>query len=108
MIKAFGIHPDDRERDVVELYVNSLRGGKRVKISCFVVENINDTSNVHVEKVKKLYPHLHMIWFSDVSRFDEMLSIQILVGADYQWEFLEGEEKRGGPREPVAVKTTLG
>eukprot|EP00794_Sanderia_malayensis_P018427 gene18427-biopygen12366 len=82
-INAFGSRmPDDRERA--------------------------DISNIHIEYVKKLYPHLQTIWFSDVSRSTEKLSIQILVGADYMWEFLEGEERRGGPHEPVATKTALG
>ena len=37
-----------------------------------------------------------------------MLSIQILIGSDFIWQFQEGESLRGGPNEPVAVKTTLG
>ena len=37
-----------------------------------------------------------------------MLPIQVLIGADYQWDFLEGEEIREGPHEPVAIRTSLG
>ena len=108
-IKAFGCREtDDSMRDVVEFCLLPLMGGKRVKVSCYVVDNITSIANIHVEKVKKLYPHLHMIYFSDVSRFEDKLNIQILIGSDFQWEFMEGEEIRGGPHEPVAVKTTLG
>ena len=108
-IKAFGCREtDDSMRDVVEFYLLPLMGEKRVKVSCYVVDNITSIANIHVEKVKKLYPHLHMIYFSDVSRFEDKLNIQILIGSDFQWEFMEGEEIRGGPHEPVAVKTTLG
>ena len=74
----------------------------------FAVDDITSIANIHVEDVKKLYPHLHMIYFSDVSRFEDQLSIQILIGSDFQWEFMEGEEIRGGPHEPVAIKTPLG
>ena len=49
-----------------------------------------------------------MIYFSDVSRFQERCNIQVLIDADFQWEFMEGEEIRGGPHQLVAVKTTLG
>ena len=108
-IKAFGCRETDESvRDVVEFYLVPLWGGKKVKVSCFVVNDITSIANIHVEEVKKLYPHLRMIYFSDVSRFEDKLSIQILIGSDFQWEFMEGEEIRGGPHEPVAVKTTLG
>ena len=46
-----------------------------MKVSCFVVDDITSIANIHVEDVKKLYPHLHMIYFSDVSGFEDQLSI---------------------------------
>ena len=50
-IKAFGqTEADRKERDVVEF---SLRGGKVVNISCFVVNAITNLVNVHPEEVKK-------------------------------------------------------
>ena len=109
-IKAFGSKEAmESERDLVEFYLVPLkRGEKRVKILCFVVDNITSITNIHVEQVKKHYPHLQRIYFSDVSRCEDKLDIQILIGADFQWEFMEGEEIRGGPHEPVAIKTTLG
>ena len=109
-IKAFGSKEAvEGERDLVEFYLVPLkRGEKRVKIICFVVDNITSITNIHVEQVKKHYPHLERIYFSDVSRCEDKLDIQILIGADFQWEFMEGEEIRGGPHEPVAIKTTLG
>ena len=108
-IKAFGqTEADRKERDVVEFSLTSLRGGKVINISCFVVNAITSIVNVHPEEVKKRYKHLNNVWFSDVSRHKEMLSIQILIGSDFIWQFQEGESLRGGPNEPAAVKTTLG
>ena len=108
-IKLFGSNEaENRMREVVEFQLFPVEGGKGVKISCFVVDNIGNISNVHLEEVKHVYPHLNLIWFSDVCRNEEVLPIQVLIGADYQWEFLEGEEIRGGPHEPVAIKTSLG
>ena len=108
-IKAFGsIEAENRMREVVEFYLVPVVGGKGVKISCFVVESIGSISNVHLEEVKHIYPHLNLVWFSDVCRNKEVLDIQVLIGSDYQWEFLEGEQIRGGHHEPVAIKTSLG
>jgi len=109
VINAFGCREsEEKERDVVEFTLMPVKGGKNVKIACIVVNSIASISNIHVEKVKKSYEHLQMIWFSDVSRSDDKLAIQVLIGADFQWQFLEGEQIRGGPHDPVAVKTTLG
>ena len=107
-IKAFGqTEADRKETDVVEFSLTSLRGGKVVNISCFVVDLITSIVNVHPEEVKKQCKYLNNVSFSDVSRHNEMLSIQILIGSDFIWQFQESESLRGGPNEPVAVKTTL-
>ena len=96
-IKLFGSNEaENRLREVVEFHLFPVEGGKGGKISCFVVDNIGNISNVHLEEVKHVYPHLNLIWFSDVCRNEEVLPIQVLIRADYQWEFLEGEEIRGG------------
>ena len=108
-IKAFGSNEAENSmRDVVEFHLVPIRGGKGVKISCFVVRSIGSISNIHLEEVKQVYSHLNFIWFSDVCRNEDVLDIQVLIGSDYQWEFLEGEQIRGGPHEPVAIKTSLG
>ena len=107
-IKAFGSNENEEKvRDVVEFSLSSLRGGKRVEVQCYVVDEITDIANEHIEVVKKSYSHLKNVWFSDVSRHQETLSIDILIGSDYLWNFQEGETIRGGPNEPVAVKTSL-
>ena len=57
--------------------------------------------------MKKSYPHLTSIAFSDTSN-DDLLKVDILVGADFLWEFQGQETVTGGRNEPVAVKTELG
>ena len=91
-------------REIVQISLHSLCGEKSVNLECYVVDEIADISNSHVEIAKKHYPHLHEIWFSDVSRSEDTLCVDILIGSDTLWEFHEGEAKRGGPGEPVAVK----
>ena len=108
-INVFGsIEAEGRVREVVELYLFPVGKGKEVKISCFVVESIGSISNVHLEEVKQIYHHLNLVWFSDVCRNKEVLDIQVLIGSGYQYEYLEGEQIRGGPHEPVAIQTSLG
>ncbi|XP_065058043.1 uncharacterized protein LOC135685879 [Rhopilema esculentum] len=76
-IKAFGSETAERKlRDVVELDLRAVRGGKRVKVEAYVVEKISEISNCHVEIVKSKYKHLADIEFSDVS--DE-ISLQVDV-----------------------------
>ena len=108
-IQAFGSEKAEvKERDVVEINVEALNGTKNVKLHCYVVDDISSISNVHPEMVREIYPHLHNIYFSDVCRNVEVLKIDILIGSDEFWNFQEHEVKRGGPNEPVAVKTVLG
>ena len=107
-IKAFGSETAERKlRDVVELDLRAARGGKRVKVEAYVVEKISEISNCHVEIVKSKYKHLADIEFSDVS--DEIsLQVDVLVGANFLWEFQGKQTIRGEKNEPVAVETTLG
>ena len=78
-----------------------------MKIQAYVVPDISQVRNEHVEIVKTDYPHLHDIWFSDVSKEEEILSIDALIGSDYLWYFQEGETI-WGEEAHVAVKTNLG
>ena len=64
--------------------------------------------NGHVELARNEYPHLKDLWFSDICKDQEELEIDILVGADYLWNFQKECTIRGKPDEPVAVLTELG
>jgi len=108
-IVAFGsTDAEVKTRDVVEVCLVPRTGKKKVTLQCFVVDEISSISNVHPEVVRKNYPHLHDIWFSDICRHKERLQVDILIGSDNLWNFQESEIRRGGPNEPVAIKTTLG
>ena len=107
-IRAFGSKEANvAMRDVVEISLSSSQGKNGILIEAFVVNDISDIPNVHVETVKKKFSHLANLWFSDVCRFGDILEVDCLIGSD-SWQFQEGETIRGGPDEPVAVKTTLG
>ena len=94
--------------EVVEVDVSPMGKGKSVKFEAYVVPDISKVRNEHIEVVKADYPHLKEIWFSDVSKGEETLNIDALVGSDYLWNFQEGETIRGEEEhDPVAVKTKL-
>ena len=80
-----------------------------MKIWAYVVADVSQVRNEHVEIVKTDYPHLHDIWFSDVSKEEEILCIDALIGSDCLWYFQEGKTIRGEEaHDHVAVKTKLG
>ena len=95
--------------EVVEVNLSPVGRGEIVKIQAYVVPDISQVRNEHVEIVKTDYPHLRDIWFSDVSKGEETLSTDALIGSDYVWYFQEGETIRGEEaHDPVALKTKLG
>ena len=75
--------------------------------ACAVPE-ISTIQNNHVEFAKFDYPHLKGLWFSDASKRGIEMVIDILIGADYLWNFQKGCTMRGKCDEPVAVETELG
>ena len=95
-------------REVVGLHLTPVGGGTVLFIEAFVVPEISTVPNEHLEIVRESFPHLANIWLSDVCRHKEQLEIDVLIGADYLWNFQTGNVVRGGIGEPVAVETQLG
>ena len=108
-IKTFGsLNVDERLREVVRLRLESTEGKKAGVIEAYVVENISEVQNEHVEVIKQDFKHLKKIWFSDVCRSQEVLAVDILVGIDFLHSLQDGKTIRGEPGQPVAIKTKLG
>ena len=108
-IRVFGMNDAEYEvREVVRFRVSSVNGGESVEVECYVVPEISSIANAHIEVAKNDYPYLRQLYFSDVAKNQEELECHILIGSNYIWEFQKGETIRGGPNEPVAVRTTLG
>ena len=109
-IKAFGVKEAEvKEREVYRFSLSPVfRSTSNVFVEAVGVVDISSIANQRVERIKKNYVHLRNVYFSDVSRFEESLDIDILIGSDFLWNFQEGSIIRGGQNEPVAVKTTLG
>ena len=95
-------------RDVVGIDLTPVGGGKVMRIEAFVVPEISRVRNEHLEIARRNCPHLAQIWLSDVCKGSEQLEIDLLIGADYLWNFQTGNVVRGKVNEPVAVQTELG
>ena len=95
-------------REVVGLYTTPEGGGNGLSIEAFVPPKISTVPNEHLEIVHESYPHLSNILLSDVCQHKEQLEIDVLIGADYMWNFQTGNVARGGVCEPVAVETQFG
>ena len=81
---------------------------KSFNVEAYVVPEIPTIQNNHVEFVKFDYPHLNWLWFSDESKRQDEIVINVLIGTDYLWNFQMGCTIRGKCLEPVCVETELG
>ncbi|XP_022802638.1 uncharacterized protein LOC111340115 [Stylophora pistillata] len=52
--------------EVVQFDIMPLRANRSLRLEAYVVPEISNISNEHVEVVKNDYPHLRNLWFSDV------------------------------------------
>ena len=108
-IRVFGSNETDYAlREIVNFTISPVSEGESVNVECFVVPEIANIVNEHVEFAKHDYLHLKKLYFSDVAKNKEELEVDILVGANFIWQFQKGETIRGGPSDPVAIHTTLG
>ena len=91
-IRSFGSKETNvAMRDVVEISLSSSQGENGIVIEAFVVNDISDIPNVHLETVKKKFCHLANLLFSDVCRSGDILEVDCLIGSDSLWQFQEGE-----------------
>ena len=84
--------------DGLELYVNAFS----VPVICSPI------SNQAVEVAVEKYPYLNGLDLADNSSPSSDVNIDILIGADFYWNFVSNESRRGEGRGPVALSTRLG
>ena len=103
-----GATKDGKMREVVDFEINSVKGNRSVRVEALVVPQICQVRNKHLEVVKGEYSHLKDLWLSDVCKSNDLLEIDVLIGADNLWAFQSGKVVKGKDDEPVAVDTCLG
>ena len=99
---------ESASREVGRFDIKPLHGGRVQALEAYVVPENSHIRNEHVEVVKNDFLYLRDLWFSDVCQSKEELEIDLLIGADYLWEFQRGRTVRGESEEPVAIETELG
>ena len=112
LIKTFGDEtPITKECEIVQIAVKSL-DGMEIYVNAYVVPNIcspitNQVMSIAVEN----YDYLRDLRLADYSPGDELNAdrpVDLLVGADNFWLFVEDGIIRGEGNGPVAMKTKLG
>ena len=112
LIKTFGDEaPRVRECEIVQITVKAL-DGMEIYIHAYVVPNIcspitNQVMSIAVER----YEHLRDLQLADYTFGDELNAdkpVDLLVGSDTFWLFVEDGIIRGEGNGPVAMKTKLG
>ena len=106
-IKSFGGARHTKTFEYVEFAVNTNSSVENIK--AFVSEISYPLSGQNIAFAKQTFSHLRNIKLADDSKSDTPIDIDILIGSDYYWEFIEGKTiKRGNPGEPVAISSKLG
>eukprot|EP00112_Aurelia_sp_Birch-Aquarium-sp1_P017158 Seg3959.1 transcript_id=Seg3959.1/GoldUCD/mRNA.D3Y31 product="ATP-dependent DNA helicase tlh1" protein_id=Seg3959.1/GoldUCD/D3Y31 len=112
LIKTFGDEtPCTKECEIVQIAVKSL-DGMEIYVNAYVVPNIcspitNQVMSIAVEN----YDYLRDLRLADYLPGDELNAdrpVDLLVGADTFWLFVEDGIIRGERNGPVAMKTKLG
>ena len=108
-VKTFGKNEvETKMRDIVDFDLSSVNNQQSARIQCYVVDEITTIPNERIDIMKNDFDHLKQIYFSDATKHGETLQVDILIGANFLWEFMSGQIIRGGPQQPVAIKTLLG
>ena len=95
--------------DVVKLNVRTLNPNINICVTATVLDEIcHPISQQSVRTAIHEYPHLKGLKLADFHQDDAELKIDLLLGADYYYEFVTDVIKRGDARASVAVKSKLG
>ncbi|XP_057299421.1 uncharacterized protein LOC130630039 [Hydractinia symbiolongicarpus] len=73
-----------------------------VDISCFVKDICAPVSSQNIDVAKQTFSHLRNLRLADNNPNNLTLGIDILIGADFYWSFIENEVVRG-EQGPIAI-----
>ena len=108
-IKTFAsLEPTLQDLEVVEVKVANVENSNYKIINTLVVPLIcTPLSEQCVSIAENKYDPLKYLKLNDSSDLKFSCNIDILIGADYYWDFVTGNIRRGNSG-PVAVETILG
>ena len=108
-IKAFGGGRIKSNLDVVRFCVKSKNQNLNVYVNAFVNEICHPLANQEINLAKKSYPYLVDLDLADSNPENLNMDIDILIGADYYWQFIGNFTVRSQDGfGPVAIASKLG
>ena len=94
--------------ELVQLSIKSV-DGMELYVNAYSVPTIcSSLKNQAVELAVHKYPHLQGLKLADIPATSSEIEVDVLIGADYYWNFITGTVRRGESQGPVALKTKLG
>ena len=107
LIKVFGQQEAQfREFDIVQITVNC-SDGLKVYLKAYKIPLIcSPLSNQCIRLAVEEYPYLRNLPLADFADGSDELSVDLLIGSDNYWTFMEGPPIRGDG--PTAIPTKLG
>ena len=95
--------------NLVKLTVRKEETNFETNMNVYAVPKIcTELKSQDIESAKRKYPHLNGIEFADREAEGSVMEIDLLIGSDYMWEFMEDKTVRGEPGQPVAISTKVG
>ena len=105
-IRTFGNNCVTEILDMVQFSVRGL-SGSLIPLTCFVKEICAPLSGQNLGLAVQKYKHLRNLNLADHNVENNVVDVEILVGADFYWKFF-GSEIISGDSGPVALKCNLG
>ena len=107
-VKTFGGGRNVKNFDTVSFSVKTTKPSP-VSVKAHVSEISYPLGGQNLNLAKAKYQHLRDLALADESDGSLPLDIDVLIGSDYYWSFIDGKTiKRGFPGEPVAISSNLG
>ena len=108
-IKVFGGSRVTNKLDVVNLCVKSKKKDLNIYLSAYVNDVCQPLANQEINFAKENYPYLLDLELADFNHNNSSMDIDILIGADYYWQFIENHTIRSdNGAGPVALASKLG
>eukprot|EP00795_Rhopilema_esculentum_P006856 gene6856-12454_t len=110
-IKTFGSERGAiNSYDVTQFGVRSPYNGVTTYVTAYVVPTVcAPLKNQVIDLAASVYPHLNGLSLADYpANNEDELSIQILIGSDFYWNFMTGGVVRSQSGGPIALESVLG
>ena len=103
-IKTFGNVISKKTVDIVEFAVKSKDQSMNIYVKALVSDICHPIEEQKIDLAQEKYSHLHKLNLADSNPNNLPMIIDILIGADYYWDFIRNRMVRG----PVAISSCLG